>query len=280
MDARIWNGGAGLGWVAAQTALDRMFAPFDGLLVNDLLADDFAGRVLDVGCGTGSTTLALARRGAQCVGIDPSLPMLAAARSRMAREGMAADFLPADAQTYPFAPGAFDAVVSRFGLMFFADPVAGFANLRRATRPDGRLRFAAWRRAEENPFMIAAEEAARPLLPGLAARKPGEPGQFAFAERNRIFSILKDSGWAAIEIAPVDVACRFAKAELEHYLAVMGPVGRALQQADEETRIRVMRRMRPAFDIFVQGEEVCFTAACWMVNARAPSVLAKETGDA
>jgi len=267
MDARVWNGGAGLGWVAAEAALDQMYAPF-----NDLLADRLAGRVLDVGCGTGSTTLALAQRGAQCVGIDPSLPMLAAARARMAREGMTADFLPADAQTYAFAPGVFDAMVSRFGVMFFADPVAAFANLRRGARPGGVLRFAAWRGIAENPFMIAAEEAARPLLPELAPRKKDEPGQFAFADRDRIFSILKDGGWAAIEIEPIDVACRFAEAELDNYLAVMGPVGRALRQADDETRARVMRNVRPAFDPFVQGEEVRFTAACWMVNARAPLV--------
>ncbi len=134
--------------------------------------------------------------------------------------------------------------------------------------------------APRKVFMIAAEEAARPLLPGLAARKPEEPGQFALAERGRIFSILKDSGWAAIEIAPIDVACRFDKAALDAYLAVMGPVGRALQQADDGTRARVMARVRPAFDPFVRGEEVRFTAACWMVDARAPSVLAKEASDA
>jgi SAM-dependent methyltransferase len=272
MDARTWNGAAGLGWVAAEAASDRMFAAF-----NDLLASDIAGRVLDVGCGTGSTTLALTKRGAYCTGIDPSAPMLAAARARMAREGAAAEFLQADAQTYAFAPQQFDAVISRFGVMFFADPVAAFANLRRAAR--GRLRFAAWRDAAENPFMIAAEEAARPLLPALTPRRPGEPGQFAFAKRDRIFSILKDSGWAAIEIEPIDVACRFAEADLDTYLAVMGPVGRMLQSANDETRARVTARVRPAFEGFVRDGEVRFTAACWMANARVPSVFAKETAD-
>lgn len=269
MDARSWNGGAGRGWVAAQTAVDRMYAAFDDLLTQDIAA----GRVLDVGCGTGSTMLALARRGAGCTGIDPSAPMLAAARARMVREGAAAEFIQADAQTYAFAPQQFDAVISRFGVMFFADPVAAFVNLRLAARPGGVLRFAAWRDTVENPFMIAAEEAARPLLSGLAPRRPEEPGQFAFAERDRVFSVLKDSGWAAVEIEPVDVACRFARAELDAYLAVMGPVGRVLQQTDAEMRARVMARVRPAFDGFIQGEEVRFTAACWMANARAPSVL-------
>lgn len=266
MDANLWNGSAGKGWVAAEAALDRMYAPF-----NDLLTSNIAGRVLDVGCGTGSTAIALALQGADCVGIDPSAPMLAAARTRMARAGVDANFIQADAQTYAFPSASYDAVISRFGVMFFADPVAAFANLRRATR--GVLRFAAWRDAAENPFMTAAEEAARPLLPGLALRNPGEPGPFAFADRDRIFTILKDSGWAAIEIESIDVACRFAEAELDNYLAVMGPVGRALQQADDETRARVMARVRPVFDAFVRDGEVRFTAACWMANARVPVAL-------
>lgn len=263
MDARIWNGGAGKGWVAADAALDQMFAPF-----NDLLTDGvMGGKVLDVGCGTGSTTAALARRGAVCTGIDPSAPMLAAARARMMQEGLAADFIQADAQTHVFAPGQFDAVFSRFGVMFFADPVAAFVNLRRAAR--GHLRFAAWRAAAENPFLTAAEHAAAPLLPNIMVPAPGAPGPFAFADRDRISSILKSSGWASITIEPVEVACRFAEAELENYLAVMGPVGRALQQADDGTRTRVMGAVRPAFEGFVRGVEVQFTAACWMVNARA-----------
>jgi len=269
--ASLWNGTAGQAWVAAEAALDQMFAPFDALLARGLTAR----RVLDVGCGTGGTTIALARRlGAECLGVDHSQPMIAAARDRAKRagidgEGVDVRFIQADAGTYTFDGGEFDAVVSRFGVMFFADPVAAFVNLRHAARPDGRLRFAAWRGAAENPFMTAAERAAAPLLPDLPARKPGEPGQFGLADRERIFSILMQSGWAAIEIEPVDVACRFAEVELETYLAFMGPVGRILQKADAATRAWVMGAVRPAFDPFVQGEEVSFTAACWMVDARA-----------
>jgi hypothetical protein len=106
-------------------------------------------------------------------------------------------------------------------------------------------------------------------LPGLPARKPDEPGQFAFADRGRIETILKKSGWTDIDIRPIDVACRFAEKELMPYLTWMGPVGRALQQADEGTRARVMDVVRPAFDSFVQAGEVRFTSACWMVDAHA-----------
>jgi SAM-dependent methyltransferase len=274
--ARLWNGSAGRGWVAAEAALDRMFAGFDPLLADGIAA----GRVLDVGCGTGSTTVALARRVEDVIGVDHSAPMIEAARARAERAGVAARFVQGDAQTHAFAPAGFDTVISRFGVMFFADPVAAFANLHRAVQPGGHMRFAAWRSAAENPFMIAAEGAAAPLLPGLAARKPDEPGQFGFADRGRIFSVLKDSGWAAVDIQPVDVGCRFAATELENYLACMGPVGRALQLADDTIRLRVIDAVRPAFDTFVQGEDACFTAACWMVNARAPSAIVKGAGDA
>ena len=193
--------------------------------------------------------------------------MIAAARARLEREGVAARFIEADAQTYAFDVAGFDAVISRFGVMFFADPVAAFANLRHAARPGARLRFAAWRGAAENPFMTVAEHAAAPLI--AAAFRPGGPGPFAFAEPGRIETVLRDSGWADIAVKPVDVACRFAGTELTRYLSWMGPVGRALQQADIETRAKVIAMVRPAFDRFVQGDEVCFTAACWMADAHA-----------
>jgi SAM-dependent methyltransferase len=149
----LWNGPAGRAWVDEQEVLDRVLRPFEELLVGAA-----AGRVLDVGCGTGSTTVAFARKtGARCVGVDISEPMLRFARARAEREGVAVEFVRADAQTYAFEPGSFDRILSRFGVMFFGDPVRAFANLRRA---GGELRFVAWRSANENPFMTTAERAA------------------------------------------------------------------------------------------------------------------------
>ena len=118
--------------------------------------------------------------------------------------------------------------------MFFSDPVAAFGNLRRAARPGATLRFAAWRGVAENSFMTVAETAAAPLLPELPARVPDAPGQFAFAARERMQVILRDSGWRDVDIQPVDVACVFPESELLQYLTWMGPVGRALQQADAQ----------------------------------------------
>ena len=270
---RLWNGPAGRAWVEAQEVLDPMFKPFEDLLVEAVSAES-GGRVLDVGCGTGSTTLAVARRlGARsrCLGIDISEPMIAAARARAEREGTPASFLRANAQLHVFEPASFDLILSRFGVMFFDDSVRAFANLRRAARHAAELRFVAWRSAAENPFMTTAERAAAPLLPNLSARRPEAPGQFAFADRHRLSSILEESGWAEIDIRPIDVACTLPEKELVRYLSQLGPVGLRLQEADDRTRTQVIETVRAAFEPYVHGAEVRFTAACWRVSARAPT---------
>lgn len=269
--ATLWNGTAGRAWVDEQALLDRVLAPFGDLLVDAVRASP-ARRVLDVGCGTGSTTVAVARllgEGGRCTGIDISEPMIAAARARAEREGVPASFVRADAQAHAFEAGSFDMVISRFGVMFFDDPVRAFANLRRAARDGAGLRFVAWRSAAENPFMTTAERAAAPLLPELPARRSDGPGQFAFADGGRVARILEESGWAGIDIQPIDVPCTLSEKDLVRYLWRLGPVGLALSEADEATRTRVMATVRAAFDPFVHGEEVRYTAACWMVGARA-----------
>ena len=267
----LWNGLAGRAWVDAQEFLDQMFKPLENLLADAVVATS-ARRVLDVGCGTGSTTLAVARRlGAEgrCVGIDISDPMLTLARARAQQEGTAASFIVDNAQTHPFEPASFDAIISRFGVMFFDDSVRAFANLRSAASDDAELRFIVWRSAAENPFMTTAERAAAPLLPNLPARRPGAPGQFAFADKDRVYGILEESGWAGITIRPIDVTCSFPEKELGHYATRLGPLGQILHQSDDRTRVEVTEKVRAAFDFYVHGAEVRFTAACWMVSARA-----------
>ena len=269
--AALWNGRSGRAWVDEQELLDAVLAPFEDLLVEAVGAAS-GQRVLDVGCGTGSTTLAVARRlGAEgrCVGVDISEPMIALGRTRAEREGSPASFICADAQRHAFEPASFDTIISRLGVMFFDDPVLAFANLRRAATDDARLQVIAWRGAAENPFMTTAERAAAPLLPALPARRPSAPGQFAFADRHRVSSILEESGWAAVDIQAIDVACTLPEKELVGYFTRLGPVGLILEEADERTRARVIDTVRAAFDPFVHGSEVRFTGACWMIGARA-----------
>jgi SAM-dependent methyltransferase len=279
--AALWNGVAGRAWVDAQESLDQMLKPFEDLLVEAVPAGS-TGRVLDVGCGTGSTTLAVARRlGAKgrCTGIDISDPMINAARARAGREGTPASFIRADAQTHMFEPEGFDRIISRFGVMFFDDPVLAFANLRQAAGDGAEFRFVAWRSAAENPFMTTAERAAAPLLPNMPARRPGAPGQFAFADRQRVDRILEQSGWAEIDIRPIDVACTLPEKDLVPYLSRLGPVGLMLHEADDRMRTRVIETVRAAFEPCVHGAEVRFAAACWMVGARAPDGVDRPASD-
>jgi ubiquinone/menaquinone biosynthesis C-methylase UbiE len=283
---KLWNGPAGRAWVEVQEPLDNLFRPFENLLVEAAAAhwarlgarpsdaSESRLRLLDVGCGTGSTTLAMARRlgaASSCVGVDISEPMLEVARTRAEREGSSATFISADAQTYAFEPASFDRVVSRFGVMFFDDPVRAFANLLQAARRGAELLCIAWRSAAENPFMTTAERAAAPLLPNIPPRRPNAPGQFAFADRSRVQHILEESGWTDVDIQPIDVPCVLPEHELTRYITRLGPVGSMLQSADEATRSRVIKTVRAAFDPFVHGSETRLTAACWTVSARAPS---------
>jgi SAM-dependent methyltransferase len=268
----LWNEAAGQAWVEMQATLDRMLAPFETLLIERGL-DDLTRRVLDVGCGSGSTTFAAAKRlGKQgaAVGVDISAPMLEVAEQRALRERVDnATFVNADAQTYAFEPQRFDAVISRFGVMFFDDPVAAFANIRRAARSDARLSFVSWRGRADNPFMTAAMRAAAPLMPSLPAPDPDAPGQFALSDPDRVRRILEASGWSRIDLQPIDVPTTVPKEELFLYVTKMGPVGAALKEVDEVTRERVIAAVRAGFEPFIRNDEARFNAACWLVTARA-----------
>lgn len=266
----LWSGSAGRAWVDTQPVLDQMFQPFEAMLV-DAVAAAAPRRVLDVGCGTGTTTLAIARRVASrgsCTGIDISAPMITAGRARAAEVDSTVSFIHGDAQDHAFDPAAFDMIVSRFGVMFFGDAVLAFSNVRRAVTDESTLRVIVWRSAAENPFMTTAERAAASLLP-LPPRRPDAPGQFGWADSERVRTILGDSGWRDVDIQPVDVVCTFPEDALVTYVTRLGPVGTALAAADADTRASVTHAVRAAFDPFVDGPVVRFTAACWTIGARA-----------
>jgi hypothetical protein len=153
--------------------------------------------------------------------------------------------------------------------MFFDDPVRAFANLRRAARDGAEFRFVAWRSPAENPFMTTAERAAAPLMASIPPREPNAPGQFAFADRDRVFAILQAGGWSDIDIRPIDATCTLPEKELVGYFTRFGPLGRVIREIDDSTRMQVVSKVRAEFDPYVHGTEVRFTGACWMVRARA-----------
>ncbi|WP_181002589.1 MULTISPECIES: methyltransferase domain-containing protein [Burkholderia] len=261
---------------AERGGVPRMFEPFAQRLVE---AARTGRRVLDVGCGAGATTLAVAQRlGARgrCVGVDVSRPLIAAARARAERGGVPASFVHADAQTHAFVPASFDTIISRFGVMFFENAVDAFANLLRAATSDASLAFVAWRTAAENPFMTTAERAAAPLVPNLPARQPDAPGQFFFGDARRIETVLAQSGWCGIDVRPIDVECTLPERELIGHFSRLGPLGQLFGDLDDATRARVVDTVRAAFAPYVHGAEVRFTAACWLVGARAPAKWSKR----
>lgn len=267
----LWNSRGGEVWVEQQQLLDRLFLPFERLLA-DKVAVSGARNILDIGCGAGATTLAAARRlgpQGQCTGLDISVPLINAACGRAENEGLTnANFIAGDAQSHAFVPDSFDAVISRFGVMFFDDPAAAFVNLRRAVRDGGDLTFIAWRGTAQNPFMVAAEQASAPYLPALAPRDPDAPGQFAFADADRVRRILAPE-WRDIDIQPLDVPCTLSANDLATYAARMGRVGQMLPDLDEATRTRVIGAVDQAFAPFVADGVARFTAACWLVRAKA-----------
>lgn len=269
--AEQWNNTSGPVWVEMQGLLDQMLAPF----AERLVASAFPGegrRALDIGCGAGATTLAMAERlgpGGHCVGVDISEPLIAAAKARAAAGGTGAAFLCADAQTHDFDGEAFDAVISRFGVMFFDDPVAAFANIRKASAPGAPLAFVTWRSPAENPFMTTAARALASLLPPMPPPDPNAPGQFAFADPGRVQTILAESGWRDVQIERLDQTCVIPGEDLPSFAVKMGPSSQALRQADAATQAAAVPLLQAAYEPFLDGGVVRFDAACWQVSAKA-----------
>jgi SAM-dependent methyltransferase len=271
--AEHWNAGDGVAhWVRNQDRYDRMNAPFAAMIL------DAAGLrpgtdVLDVGCGCGGTTLAAARLVApgQAVGLDLSGPMLARARAGAEAAGLGnAEFRQGDAQVHPLEPGRFGAVLSRFGVMFFADPVAAFANLARALRPGGRLAFVCWRRPDENPIMM--EPVAAAIAAGLPQPEPGPPhapGPFAFADRERVSGILAAAGFTEIAIAAHDESIGGNDLEAALDLAFqVGPLGRMVRDKPAE-RAAVTGAVRAVLARHVvAGGVVLMQSATWIATAK------------
>ena len=171
-------------------------------------------RVLDIGCGPGTTVLELAKRvslGGHVLGADVSEPSVARARERIAAAGLRhAEVIVADASVHPFPPDSFDLTFSRFGIMFFSDPVAAFANVRRAMKPGGRLALAVFRPGSEKLWPNAPLEAVRDLLPPIPAPGPEEPGPLSWADPARVHRILGGAGFSEVSLTPLDPEIQLA----------------------------------------------------------------------
>ncbi|MFO0679928.1 MAG: class I SAM-dependent methyltransferase [Polyangiaceae bacterium] len=270
--SRYWNEQGGPKWVALEDALDAQLEPF-GKAVLGKLALQGDERVIDVGCGAGATSILLSEsvpRG-RVTGVDVSGPLVARARVRGASRSNLA-FTLADAQTFAFEAASADVLFSRFGVMFFDDPVAAFANLRTALRPGGRLAFVCWRPMSENPSFTLPLEAGRPfLVEPPVPPAPGAPGPFAFAETGRVATLLASAGFASIDVTPFDTDIAVAgRSDLEAAVDLalnVGPLARALPEVDPTTREKLRDAVRAAFLPHHGPRGVILPAATWIATA-------------
>jgi ubiquinone/menaquinone biosynthesis C-methylase UbiE len=269
-----WNGPGGEHWTDRQQMQDILLEPVSNILIDRAKAK--AGeRIVDVGCGCGATSLAFAQKVGQIgrvLGIDISAPMLARARQNAPAE-MPVEFVLADATVYPFDQASFDLLVSRFGVMFFAQPALSFANLRKALRPSGRLAFACWREPRDNPWLMMPLQAVYKHVPKLPQLGPEDPGPFAFASEARVTRILGEAGFSGIKMEQCDLSLDVAigrglEAAVESALEI-GPASRALQDQPPDIRAAATHSIREVLAPFAKGQAVPLPGSIWLVTASA-----------
>ena len=271
-----WNNVAGPRWVGLGGFVERRNRPVnDLLLARSQVAPGES--VLEIGCGTGAATVpfaeAVGERG-QVVGIDISEPMLAEARKRIAESGLRnVTLLQADAQTHQFDRDSFDLITSRFGVMFFADPVAAFRNLLPVAGPSGRLCFACWAPLADNRHWLIPYEVALRHLGPPAPRPPREPGPLAFSDPDYVREILAAAGFARIEIhrETPGIIGSSPEEEAEH-ACIMGPPGRLIDEKKPAPAVRetIRREMIEAFAAYAKRGETSLPSTVLLVTARRP----------
>ena len=270
----FWNGPTGQRWTRLSKSIEDNLRPFTEAVLQRL-APQPGERIVDIGCGGGDTTLALAERvqgHGFVLGVDVSRPLLQRATARAANTPeYPVRFVEADAAAYAFERASFDALFSRFGVMFFADPAAAFANMRRALKPGGRLAFACWRDRRENPWVTVPVAAARQHIAELPPPPgPEEPGPFAFADSARIQRILTSAGFTHIQCDKFDPQLTYGDGtrEAADYLTQMGPVGSVLQEHPEALRAKVVDTLTGMLEAKREPGPVRLAAAVWIVSAR------------
>lgn len=270
-EIRDWQGKTGEGWAAEWKRTDRSFGGLTERLLARTRELPFR-HVLDVGCGAGELSLALARGHphVRVVGVDVSPALVAAARERADRLSNV-EFDLADAgQWHPTDDFVPQLLISRHGVMFFADPKAAFANLASIAADDSTLLFSCFRDLRENPFFSEIGS----LLPRSAAQPdPLAPGPFAFADRDRVRSILTGGGWRDVAFEPFDFAMIAGAGDdaVEDALAYfqrIGPAAAALRELDDDARVRVLQALRRVVVENCRDGVVALRAATWIVTAR------------
>jgi SAM-dependent methyltransferase len=274
--AKFWNSPATRAWADHHESMDRLFGDVTEAALR-IAAPQPGEHVLDIGCGGGTTVLELAARvgpGGHVVGADISQHSVARLRERIAATGVRnAEVLVADVATHAFEAAGFDLAFSRLGVMFFGDPTAALANVRRAMKPGGRLAFAVFRTAAENPFSIDPFRAVRHLLPSFVPPGPDEPGMFSWADPARVHALLEDANFGNVSLTPLDPVMRFAgpggATDAAELAMMVGHVSRALAGAEPKRREAVRSTLIGFFQRHDGPDGVTLPGALWIVEARA-----------
>jgi SAM-dependent methyltransferase len=264
-----WDGADGEYWATYHREYERLLGVFDDTLV--AAADVRPGdRCLDIGCGTGATTRALASRASagSAMGVDLSGPMLAVARAAAERAALPRlTYVQGDAQVHPFEPASFDVAVSRMGCMFFADPAAALANIRRALRPGGRLALTVWQAVTANGWITAIDGALGEAPPTAEGPSDYVPGPFSLADPELCLSLLERAGYVDVSVKALRVPLAFgtpaeAQAFLETWLD---------EDLDDEGRAGAIASLQRLLTEHETVDGVLLPSATWLLTGRNPS---------
>jgi len=277
---KFWNGEAGTHWADRNHEMDAMLAPL-GAAAIERASPVVGEQVLDIGCGCGGTTLEMTNllgESGHILGVDISQPMLDLANSKICSIPEELQSVPsfqlADASTFGFPAGAYDLLFSRFGVMFFANPPAAFANMREALKPGGRLTFLCWAPAEQNDWIMTPFMAAREHLPPTDKPDPAAPGPFAFADKDYVQTILETAGFIDIGFESISPLMKIVRGqsleEAAEFFMEMGPISRALVSQPDSVLATVKSAIAEAIQGHYKKGVVEIGAKCWVVSAINP----------
>ena len=272
--SEAWNGQESVHYVDHADRHDRQLEPVTRLILEaaDIGPDD---AVLDIGCGCGAMALVAARRARRVVGLDISDPLVRVARSRVeVADHERAEFIVGDAQIHEFDDGEFDVVVSQFGLMFFDDPAAAFANMHRSLRPGGRLTFACWRDLGDNDWLRPVVRAveAHADVPDLGGMEGGG-GMFAFKHDDEVADLLTVAGFTDVAVDPVSPRLLIGGGgsvdDSTGFLLGLGIVRGLLGRLDDEQRVVAESSIRDELERHHDEDGVRLGSGVWLATATA-----------
>ena len=269
--AAFWNSTMGHAWVSQQAVISDVFTSVTSVSLVAAAAKQ-GEHVIDIGCGPGDTLLAFARAvgpSGDALGVDVSVPMLEFARHRAAKAGLAnVTCALADATTYAFEPRRANLVYSRFGMMFFDDPIKAFTNIRSAMKMGGRLVFVCFRTMPESPWFRVPIEAARPHVPPQPPVDPLAPGMFSLAREDRLRGVLTEAGFREIALNATDVPIHGKDTtQSMAFITQVGPLPALLENASDEQRKRATEAARNALAAQIGADGRGLHVGLWLVSA-------------